>query len=77
MARRQKPQTNQAKLITAMSRLRAVENAWPDGYMLFAASGALMLVREADLKIIASYLIECDGGDPGIHSEDDKTYLVL
>jgi hypothetical protein len=68
---------NRSKLLTAMSRLRSLERAWPDGYSLFAASDMLMLIRTDDQKIVGSYIIPCDGGDPEIHNDGDNMYLVF
>lgn len=69
------PTTNRA---TVIRRLRALERDWPQGLMLFASgSGGNLILCEGHPedggKIIATFDIPSDGGDPDWAPDSDLT----
>lgn len=63
---------------TVIKRLRTLENGWPHGLMLFAggSGGNLILCKghpEDGGKIIATFDIPSDGGDPDWAADSDLT----
>lgn len=57
--------------------LQKLEENWPPGLMLFAAPSGLLLLDSESFRIVSTFDIPVDGGDPYIVGRDGSEYLDL